>query len=35
MRCFRKEMNVNFENATSLVLAIAAQALAVGVLLAL
>jgi hypothetical protein len=33
---FRKEMNVKtFENATSLVLAIAAQALAVGVLLAL
>jgi len=36
MWCFAKEKAVKtFENATSLVLAIAAQALAVGVLLAL
>jgi hypothetical protein len=35
MRCFAKEIAVKFENATSLVLAIAAQALAVGIILAL
>ena len=36
MRCFAKEISVKtFENAASLVLAIAAQALAVGVILAL
>jgi len=36
MRCFAKEITVKtFENAASLVLAIAAQALAVGFILAL
>jgi len=36
MRCFAKEVTVStFENATSLVLAIAAQALAVGLIFAL
>jgi hypothetical protein len=35
MRCFAKEKAVKFENATSLMLAIAAQALAVGIILAL
>jgi hypothetical protein len=37
MRCFAdKEMNVKtFENATSIVLAVAAHALAVGIILAL